>query len=287
MSCRSLKLQRWHNRLQTLVLLLGMSLILALCAWLLLGEAAWWLTLLSVLLVLAFAPRVPSAWVLKGAGARPLHPGSAPELNLLVARLAERAGLPEAPRLYWLPDPAPNAFTVGGEGEPASIALSDGLFRLLDYPELSGVLAHEVSHIRNQDVRLMALADTFTRLTQLVALSAQLALLLCIPLWLFGLVSISFVGVALLIMAPLFSFLLQLALSRSREYRADLDASELTGDPEALARALQKLEGSGRRWWAFLVPRNDFGTAPALLRSHPPTASRIRRLRQRALSNGA
>lgn len=274
-------LRRWNNRLQTLLLIVGMSLILAISAWLLLGEAAWWLTLLSVLLVLAFAPRLPADWVLRGAGARPLKPASAPELNHLVDRLSARAGLEQAPRLFWLPDPTPNAFTVT-DGPTASIALSDGLFRLLDYPELAGVLAHEISHIRNQDIRLMVLADTFTRLTQLVALTAQLALLLCIPLWLFGLVSISFVGVALLILAPLLSMLLQLALSRSREYRADLDASALTGNPKALARALQKLEQPRRYWWRQLVPGHTFGSAPALLRSHPPTASRVRRLLEQA-----
>ncbi|NVK43559.1 MAG: M48 family metalloprotease [Oceanospirillaceae bacterium] len=283
MPSRSLKLHRWNNRLQALLLILGMTLILALSAWLLLGEMAWWLTLLAVLLVLMFAPRMPVEWVLKGAGARPLRPASAPELNLLVAGLSERAGLAQPPRLYWLPDPTPNAFTVG-DGSKASIALSDGLFRLLDYPELAGVLAHEISHIRNQDIRLMVLADTFTRLTQLVALSAQLALLLCIPLWLFGLVSISFAGVVLLLMAPLLSMLLQLALSRSREYRADLDAGVLTGDPDALARALHKLELPGRRWWWQLVPKNNLGAAPALLRSHPPTASRIHRLREQVRS---
>jgi len=282
-----LKQRQWSNRLQALLLIGGMSLVLAGSAWLLLGGAAWWLALLAVLLLTAFAPRVPVEWMLRGAGARPLRPGAAPELNYLATVLAERAGLVQAPRLYWLPGRVPNAFTVG-EGRSATIALSEGLFRLLDYPELAGVLAHEISHIRNRDIRLMMLADTFTRLTGLLSLLAQLALLLCIPLWLFGLVSVSFGGVLLLIVAPLLSMLLQLALSRSREYRADLDACELTGDPVSLARALQKLESPERPWWRQLVPAPTVIAAPALLRSHPPTRARIRRLLQQdSMSPGA
>ncbi|MFC6672340.1 zinc metalloprotease HtpX [Marinobacterium aestuariivivens] len=286
MKARSARRHRWNNRLQTLLLVGAMSLILALSAWLLLGETAWWLALVSLGMVLLFAPRMPVEWMLRGAGARPLRPGQAPELNRLVRQLAGRAGLEQPPQLFWLPGTVPNAFTVG-DGRRASIALSDGLFRLLDYPELAGVLAHEISHIRNHDIRLMTLADTVTRITQMLSMLAQLLLLLCIPLWLFGLVAVSFTGVALLILAPVISALLQLALSRSREYRADLDACELTGDPGALARALQKLEWQEGHWLRRLIWRRKPDSAPSLLRSHPPTDERIRRLLAQARARRA
>lgn len=279
----SLRQHRWSNRFQTLVLFGAMAALLAFSAWLLLGDGAWLLALGALALVLVFAPRLPVEWMLRGIGARRLRSEQAPELNRLVAQLSDRAGLSVPPRLFWVPGNVPNAFTVG-EGHRASIAISDALFHMLDFRELSGVMAHEISHIRNHDIRLMTLADAITRLTQLLSFMAQLLVLLYIPLWLFGEVSVSVVGIALLILAPAICALLQLALSRSREFRADLDACELTDDPEGLARALQKLEFRERRsLFRLFLPQRQPGE-PSILRSHPATEERVRRLLEQVKS---
>jgi heat shock protein HtpX len=135
--------------------------------------------------------------------------------------------------------------------------LTDGMIRTLSLRELSGVLAHEISHIRNGDLWLMGLADTVSRLTRMMSLFGQ---------------------ILLLVLAPTIGALLQLALSRTREYDADLGGALLTGDPMALAGALRKLERYGRGLWESLLMPGRRNPNPSLLRTHPPTEERIRRL---------
>ncbi len=279
MGRQSLRQHRWRNRLEAFVLVAGIATVLGLSLWLMFGNETWALVLMLVFVPLlwCFASRIPVDWLLRGAGARVLRQHQTPDLHRMVALLSFKAGLEQPPRLFWLPGAEPNAYTVG-QGSQASIAISDALFQRLSYAELAGVLAHEISHIRNHDIQLMTMADTVTRLTQLMSVLAQLSVLLCIPLWLMGEVSISFLGVGLLIIAPVLSELLQWALSRSREFRADLDACELTGDPCALASALGKLEWRQRFYGLHWMLRRKGEGAPELLRSHPPTEERIRRL---------
>jgi len=158
------------------------------------------------------------------------------------------------------------------------IAISDGMLRSLDLRELAGVLAHEISHIRNRDLWLMSLADLIGRLTRLMTLLGLALLVVGLPLWLGAAAQLPWALLLLLLFAPQLTMLLQLALSRAREFDADLDAAGLTGDPAGLASALLKLERRQRGVWEQILMPGRRLPEPSLLRSHPPTAQRVARL---------
>jgi heat shock protein HtpX len=228
--------------------------------------------------VLALRPDVPPRMVLSLYGAQPLPPSVAPDLHRYVRALAERAGLPAVPRLYYVASPVANAFAVGRTTD-AALAITDGLLRRLNSRQLVGVLAHEVCHIRADDVRIMNLSDVVGRVTHALAYLGLFLLVLSLPLTMSGSTSPVLVA-ALLAAVPTVVSLLQLALSRAREYDADLAAAALTGDPEGLASALEQLERTeGRLWERVMVPRRR-APDPLLLRTHPATAERARRLRE-------
>jgi heat shock protein HtpX len=276
--------QRVRNRVQGLVLLGGMVLTLALAAWLLFGtEGLVWVLVLGVL-SLSLRPRMRPDWVLRMYRARPLGPAAAPGLHRVVAVLARRAGLPRAPTLYHVPSSMLNAFAVGGPDD-AAIGVTDGMLRTLDGRQLTGVLAHEMSHIRSDDLRIMTLADTVSRLTHVIAYVGLLLLVLFgVQMLMAGTVR-PFLTALVLIAVPTVVTLLQAALSRAREYDADLAAVELTGDPLGLAAALRTIGGQeGRVWERIMVPHGRTPD-PLLLRTHPPTDERVRRLRQLAPSD--
>ncbi len=277
LSERQRRRHKLRNLAQSALLVLGMLAILGLCALLIWGwSGLFWASALT-LLSLLFAPRVAPEWVMRAYGAVPLDVEDFPEGYALLRQLARRAGLERLPRLYWLPTSLLNAFAVGRR-ERAAIGLSDGLLRALDGRELAGVLAHELSHIRNDDLWIMGLADVVSRVTSLLSWLGQLLLLLNLPFLLAGEVVVPWLVVLLLVFAPTIVGLLQLALSRAREFDADLDAAALTGDPRGLASALAKLERyQGRYWEEILLPGRRM-PIPSLLRTHPPTEERIRRL---------
>jgi heat shock protein HtpX len=170
-----------------------------------------------------------------------------------------------------------NAFAVGRR-EDAVIAVTDGMLRVLNLRELTGVLAHEISHIRNRDLWLMGIADLAGRLTRLMTLLGLALLLVNLPLWLGGVASVPWLLIPLLVFAPQITVLLQLALSRAREFDADLDAAGLTGDPDGLASALAKLERYQHGVWEQILLPGQRLPEPSVLRTHPPTAERIARL---------
>lgn len=266
-----------RNRLQSVLLLAAMTLLWALLGWSLAGPELMFILLGVGLITLLVAMPTSPRWVLALYRARPLPVAAAPQLHALVGELAGRAGLRQTPALYLVPSRMLNAFSVGSAGD-AAVALTDGLLRTLSWRELAGVLAHELSHVRHNDMWVMALADLVSRMTHLLSLMGQLLLLLNLPLILLTDVQIPWLAVLLLIVAPSLSALLQLALSRQREYDADLGAVRLTGDPEGLARALVHLEGLHGSWlYQVLLPGRRVPD-PSLLRSHPPTEERVRRL---------
>ena len=276
MDRKTLQEHRLVNWLQSALLLLGMGGVFAALGWLLGGvQLMLWTTGLGLFL-LGLAPRVSPHLVLRMQGAVPLGPREAPRLHALVDNLARRAGLEHTPRIYYLPSPILNAFTLGSR-EDTAIAVSEGLLRRLNRRELSGVLAHEISHVRNNDIQVMGLADLVARLTGALSLTGQLLVLINLPLFLFGAAQISWLAILLLIFAPLVTALMQLALSRTREFEADLGAAALTGDPSALASALRKLEDPRGLLGRIFLPRRP-RTEPAMLRTHPATEARIRRL---------
>lgn len=269
---------RARNTLQALALLAGMAALLGLLGGLLGGTvgAVWALALAGVLL--ALSPRIAPALLLRLYGGQPIHADQAPGLVRAVQVLAARAGLPQPPALFLVPSPLLNAFTVGTP-HTAAVAVTAGLLRGLPMREVVAVLAHEIAHIRNHDMLVMGLADLMSRLTSLLSNVGVLLVLLNLPLVLLGQVFVNWNAVALLLLAPALGMLLQLALSRTREYDADAGAVALTGDPESLMQALAHLEQRQGRWLEQLLLPGQRLPDPSLLRSHPPTQARIERLK--------
>lgn len=277
MNTGSLLKHKLTNWFQSIVLLAGMVLLLATLGWLLGGmEFMLWAVVGSMIAAL-IGPKISPRLLLGMYRARQLSPYDAPQLYRLIRALAERAHLPSIPTLYYIPSQTLNAFTVGKQAD-AAIAITDGLLHKLALRELAGALAHEISHIQHNDMGVMILADLVGRMTHFLSLIVQLLILINLPLFLLTEKSISWFAVLLLIFAPAISSLLQLALSRVREFDADLGAVNLTGDPQGLASALAKLEQQqGGLLEHILIPgRRD--PEPSLLRTHPRTEERISRL---------
>lgn len=267
---------RWLNRLQTALLVLTLPGIAAVASSLLLGDGGLWLALAAAGFTLLLEPAAASGLTLRLYGARPLYPDEAPDLWAVLRELAARAGLPAVPVPHYVPSGVVNAFATGSKHH-AAIALTDGLLRSLTPRELTGVLGHEIAHIANEDLRVMGLADSISRLTHLLALLGQLAIVLSLPALLLGVAEVNWPALLLLAVAPQLALLAQLGLSRVREFDADRLAAELTGDPHGLASALAKIERVSRSWRAWLLP--GWGNPePSWLRTHPATAERIERL---------
>jgi heat shock protein HtpX len=240
---------------------------------------------------LAVAMNVIGYWfsdrlALRFSGAKPVEPGTMPELEAMVRRLARRAKVP-APRLYTVPSPQPNAFATGRDPQHAAVAVTDGLLQYLPRVQIEGVLAHEFAHIKNRDILVSSVAATVAGAVAAIANVFQLSLL-------FGAEDedagpLGWLGVlATIIVAPIAATLLQLAVSRQREYLADATGAELLGDPAPLADALGTLEHAARAAPAAVNPATAslyivnplarHGVA-TLFATHPPLAERVRRLR--------
>ncbi|MFO1075867.1 MAG: zinc metalloprotease HtpX [Geminicoccaceae bacterium] len=264
------------NLAHSALLLAGMLAILGACAWIVWGETGLAWAVLAGAAALLLTPSVAPDWVMRLYRASPLTPREAPELHYLVDQLAARAGLARSPRLHYLPSRLLNAFAVGTR-ERAAIALTDGLLRRLSPRELAGVLAHEISHVRNNDLWIMSLADLMSRLAGALSWLGLLLLALSLPVLLLG-GEVPWLLALVLLAAPSLMALLQRALSRARELDADLDAATLTRDPQGLASALAKLDRlQGRYWEDVLLPGRRM-PEPSLLRTHPPSTARIARL---------
>ncbi|HWV36848.1 MAG TPA: zinc metalloprotease HtpX [Vulgatibacter sp.] len=224
--------------------------------------------------------------------ARPIDRSEAPWLYEMVERLTRRAGMP-MPKLYVIPTAAPNAFATGRSPAKAAVAVTDGIVSVLDRRELEGVIAHELAHVRNRDTLISTIAAT---------IAGAISGLAHIMQW-----SMIFGGgrdrdeegaggvigmLALIVLAPLAATVLQLAVSRSREYGADATGARLCGDPHALADALMKLEQGARAMPddrhpatapLFIVNPLSGRSVSALFSTHPPTEERVRRLRAMAI----
>jgi heat shock protein HtpX len=221
-------------------------------------------------------------------GARELSAHELPWLHGLLDEVSRRANLPR-PRLYVIEGDTPNAFATGRSPEKAAVAVTTGLLQLLDRRELAGVLAHEVAHVKNRDTLIMTVAAT---LAGVITHLAQLAFF-----WGGSLLgggqddedegSSAFATIGVLLVAPIAATLLQLAISRSREFDADATAAEITGDPRALASALSRLEQGNRLLpmdrspasaHLFIVNPLSGGGVMGLFATHPPIAARIEKL---------
>jgi heat shock protein HtpX len=270
-----------RNTLHSAILVAGLGLLTGFSAWLLWGGMGVAITLVAIGVIYAFAPRLPPEVVMRIYRARRLDPRSGGPIVHIVDVLSDRAELPAPPRVYIIPSMTLNAFATGSP-EKAVIGVTEGLLRRLTLNELAGVLAHEISHIRNNDLTVMGLADVMTRFTQVLSYLALFLALFNLPAFLLGDAETWLpTGLLLLYLAPTIGSLIQLALSRTREYDADLEGAGLTGDPGSLVTALQKLERYHGRFWEDMtlpVPGRRI-PYPSLLRSHPSTEERIARLR--------
>jgi heat shock protein HtpX len=166
-----------------------------------------------------------------------------------------------------------NAFAVGNENDSA-VAVTDGLLRAMNMRQIAGILAHEVAHIKSGDLKVMGLADVLNRITSILSNLG----LVGVPLVLGTGINVPILGLVMMIAAPTLGGLMQLGLSRAREYDADLDGATLTGDPEGLASALKILEErQGGKWEGLVLPGSRL-PQPSLLRTHPKTEHRIAKL---------
>lgn len=262
-----------RNGLHTAILILGSGLLAGAIAWVVYGPTGLIWAAVFGAIGIWFLGRVSPTMVLKLYKARPLGEDELPELHDLVRTLTRRADLPAVPRLYYVPSQMLNAFAVGTPQDSA-VAVTDGLLRAMNLRQLAGILAHEVSHVRSGDLRVMGLADVLNRITGTMSTLG----LIGIPLAFGTGWNIPLLGLLLLVFAPTIGGLLQMALSRAREYDADLDGVKLTGDPEGLASALALLEKRQGAVWESLVLPGSRLPQPSILRTHPKTEDRIARL---------
>ena len=226
--------------------------------------------------------------VLAMYGARPISEAEAPRLYAIVRRLATRAQIPMPP-VYLIPTDAPNAFATGRSPDHAAVAVTEGIMRILDEDELEGVLAHELSHVRNRDVLISTIAATLAGAITYLAHMMQWAAF-------FGGGRSSddeeggspWAMLLLAILAPFAAMLVQLAVSRAREYQADASGARLAGRSSGLAKALEKLETAARAEpmpanpataHLFIVNPLSGQTLMRLFSTHPPIEERVRRLR--------
>jgi heat shock protein HtpX len=235
--------------------------------------------------------------VLASSHAKEIGQEQAPELFNVVSEMATAAGVP-MPKVYIIDDPSPNAFATGRDPNHSSVAITTGLLQKLNREELQGVMGHEMSHVRNYDIRFTLIVGV---LVGSIALLAQL--FLRYTFWFGGGrsrdnnnnssgglgVILLLVGVVLAIIAPIFTALVQMAVSRQREYLADASSVELTRNPHGLENALAKLasdneplhSANGATQHLYIVnPLKKLGGGSALFSTHPPIVDRINRLRQ-------
>lgn len=279
------------NTLKVGVLLVALT---ALFIWIgdVLGGPSGAVIAFTLALVMNFA----SYWfsdkiVLRMYGARELSPAEAPELFRMTERLAQRAGIP-MPRLYVVEEPQPNAFATGRNPAHGAVAVTTGLLNLLNYDEVEGVIAHEIAHIKHRDTLTMTVVATIAGAVMLLADMARWAAILGGMRNDEGEGQNPLVFLLIMIVAPIAAMLIQLAISRAREYEADATGARLAGNPDGLANALLKLEQAASRVpmmhaspstaHLFIVnPLKGLGsTLASLFMTHPPIQERVRRLQR-------
>lgn len=280
------------NTLKTTLLLTALTVL-----FLIVGQAIGGKSGMTIALVMAGVMNLAAYWfsdkiALAMSGAQPVSEAEAPELHAIVKRLADRAGLPK-PKVYIIPEETPNAFATGRNPEHAAVAVTAGIMRLLPREELEGVIAHELGHIKNRDILISSIAAMIAGAISYLANMAQWAMM-------FGGLGRSsdeddgggiggMVGaLIMMIVAPIAAMLIQMAISRSREFLADETGARICGRPLALAGALQRLEAWNRQLpmdvnpataQMYIVNPLSGGMIANLFSTHPPIPERVNRLK--------
>ena len=274
------------NMLKTMMLMTGLTLVLLLA-----GNAIGGQSGLTIALIFALAMNVFSYWfsdkiVLKMYRAEEASRADAPDLYEMVRRLARKADIP-MPRVYIINQPQPNAFATGRNPEHAAVAVTAGIMRILSAEELEGVIAHELAHVKHRDILIGTVAATIAGAISYLAYMAQWAMIFGggdddeggNPL----------VAIIMMIVAPVAAMLIQMAISRSREYAADAGGAKITGNPRYLADALRKLHSASQQIpmkaepataHMFIVNPLSGGRMAKLFSTHPPMEKRIARLEE-------
>ena len=276
------------SMVKTGVLMAALTAIFMVAGQALGGESGMVFALVMALGMNFFAYWFSDKMVLKMSGAQEVSAAAAPELHRMVETLAQRAGLP-MPKVYIMHQDTPNAFATGRNPQHAAVAVTTGLMRILNREELEGVVAHELGHIKNRDILISTIAATMAGAISYLATMAQWAMI-------FGGRSDDEEGgggllgsLVMMIVAPLAASLVQMAISRSREYQADATGAEICGNPRSLASALGQLENANRRHpiqvnpataQMYIVNPLTGGQIANLFSTHPPIQERINRLNQ-------
>mgnify|MGYP005838416763 CR=1 FL=1 len=279
-----------ENTLKTMLLMAALTVLFVAVGWFIGGNAGMLYAFLFAVVMNIGAWWFSDTLALTMNRAQEVSPEEAPELHRLAEELAEEAGMPK-PRVYMVQSDAPNAFATGRDPAHSAVAVTTGILRLLNREELRGVLAHEMAHIKHRDTLIASIAAILAGAIMILANMGQWSLF-------YGGVRSrrrdesgieALLGLLLIILAPLAALLIQMAISRSREFSADEGGARIAGNPLGLASALEKLE-----WWAsshqpmqvnpatahlFIVnPLRGAGGFAELFRTHPNTGERIRRL---------
>jgi heat shock protein HtpX len=281
------------NTLKTFILLAGLTALL-----MAIGSAIGGRSGLMIALVFAGLMNFVGYWfsdkiALSMSGAKPVSESEAPDFYRMVRELCRRAELP-MPRLYVIPSATPNAFATGRNPQHSAVAVTSGIMNILNRDELEGVVAHELAHIKHRDILISSVAAMIAGAISQLAHMAQWAMM-------FGGMNrdrdedsggSSFLGsLAMMIVGPIAAMLIQMAISRSREYQADATGAEICGRPLSLANALLKLENGNHRFpmdinpaqaQMYIVNPLTAGGIARLFSTHPPMAERVKRLQDLA-----
>jgi heat shock protein HtpX len=272
------------NIFKTAALMTGLTLVLLWAGNAFGGQSGMTIALIFALLMNVFSYWFSDKIILKMYRAQEASKAEAPELYEMVRRLARKADLP-MPRVYIINQPQPNAFATGRNPEHAAVAVTTGIMRILNVDELEGVLAHELAHVKHRDILIGTVAATIAGAISYLAHMAQWAMI-------FGGSDDDdggnpFAAIVMMIVAPIAAMLIQMAISRSREYAADAGGARIAGNPRHLAGALKKLESASQQVpmqaepataHMFIVNPLSGKRMMKLFSTHPPMAERIARL---------
>lgn len=272
------------NEIKSFALIFAMAVLMGLIAYVIAGPSLAFIMFAGIGFIYLISPRIAPQLMMGIFKVRPLNYFDAPQIHRMINALSNRAGLLNSPEIYFIPTETYAAFATGTP-EKSAVALSAGVLTRLTPDEIAGIVAHEISHIRNNDMRGMWFALLLGKLTDILSLWGQVLLLISLPFIFTNQIQVALVPIIVLISAPLFSYMVQLTLSRVNEFNADLGSAELMGSPEPLISALSKIEYDRKGFLGYLLPRKAFRDESAMFRTHPPTEERIRRLHEIRIGN--